>query len=219
MRTIDLTGVSAADNPTLTFRFSYDTEPDWDFAFVEAHTVSQDDWTTLPEASGLTDTATGESCPEGWHELHPWLERYQGADCSGTGTTGEWHATSGRSAGWEQWTIDLSQYAGSQVEVAISYASDWAVQGLGGFVDAIEVSTGGGTTSFEGGFDGWQVSGPPEGSSPNPNNWIRTESLGFEEGAVVSTANSLYFGFGFEGITGADTRAEVMGRSAEHLGD
>ncbi|HSJ61094.1 MAG TPA: M14 family zinc carboxypeptidase, partial [Jiangellaceae bacterium] len=113
MRTIDLTGVAASDNPTLTFRFSYDTEPDWDFVFVEAHTVGQDDWTTLPEASGITSNATGSSCASGWFELHPWLEQYQGADCSGTGATGgEWHAASGRSGGWEEWTIDLSDYAG-----------------------------------------------------------------------------------------------------------
>ena len=217
MRTIDLTGLNPGDDATLSFRFSYDIEPNWDFAFVEAHTVGEDDWTTLPEANDLTDTSTGDSCAEGWHELHPWLERYQGADCSGTGTSGEWHATSGRSAGWEPWEIDLSAYAGSEVEVAISYASDWAVQGIGAFVDAIEVSTGDGTTSFEDGLDGWEVTGPPEGSGPNPNDWIRTESVGFEEGAVVSTRNTLYFGFGFEGITGADTRADVMGRSIAYL--
>ena len=45
MRTIDLTGVDAAE---LSFFASYDTEPDWDYLFVEAHTVGQDDWTTLP---------------------------------------------------------------------------------------------------------------------------------------------------------------------------
>src|SRR5215207_4855957 len=76
----------------LSFFISYDTEPNWDFVFVEAHTVGQDDWVTLP-VTGITSSDTGESCPEGWFELHPWLERYQGADCSGAG----WNATSGRS--------------------------------------------------------------------------------------------------------------------------
>ena len=217
MRTIDLTGVAASDDPTLTFRFSYDTEPDWDFVFVEAHTVGQDDWTTLPEATGITHTNTGSSCAAGWFELHPWLERYQGADCSGTGTTGEWHASDGRSAGWEEWQIDLSAYAGSQVEVAISYASDWAVQGLGAFVDHVEVSTEAGVESFEADLGAWSVAGPPEGSDANPNNWHRTQSVGLEEGAVVSTANSLFFGFGLEGITGADSRAAVMGKSLDYL--
>jgi len=221
MRTIDLTGVTAADNPTLTFRFSYDTEVDWDFVFVEAHTTGEDDWTTLPEASGRTDSDTGESCPAGWFELHPWLERYQGSDCSGSNpaTGGEWNATSGRSAGWEEWEIDLSDYAGSEVEVAISYASDWAVQGLGSFVDHVEVSTEPGVESFETDLGAWSVPGPPEGSNPNPNDWERTQSVGFQEGAVTSTSDTLYFGFGFEGITGADSRAAVMSKSVEYLLD
>ena len=217
MRTIDLTGVDASDNPTLTFRFSYDTEPDWDFAFVEAHTVGQDDWTTLPDANGHTHTNTGSSCPAGWFELHPSLERYQGADCSGTGTTGEWHASSGRSAGWEEWTIDLSEYAGSEVEVSISYASDWAVQGLGAFADHVEVSTEEDVESFEADLGVWSVPGPPEGSAANPNDWFRTQSVGLEEGAVISTDRSLFFGFGLEGITGADTRGAVMDKSLDHL--
>ncbi|MFP3902562.1 MAG: zinc carboxypeptidase, partial [Acidimicrobiia bacterium] len=199
------------------FRFSYDTEPNWDFVFVEAHTVGEDDWTTLPEANGITHSNTGNSCAAGWFELHPWLERYQGADCSGTGTTGEWHASDGRSAGWEEWEIDLSAYAGSEVELAISYASDWAFQGLGAFVDHIELSTEGGVESFESDLGDWTVAGPPPGSAPNPNDWERTQSVGLEEGAVVATANSLYFGFGLEGITGADARAAVMGKSLDHL--
>ena len=221
MRTIDLTGVTPSDNPTLTFRFSYDTEADWDFAFVEAHTVGEDDWTTLPEANGHTGSGTGESCPAGWFELHPWLERYQGPDCTGSNpdTGGEWNATSGRSAGWEEWVIDLSDYAGSEVEVAISYASDWAVQGLGAFVDHVEVSTEPGVESFETGLGAWTVPGPPAGSDPNPNDWERTGSVGFEEGAVTNTADTLFFGFGFEGITGADARAAVMNKSVDYLLD
>ncbi|MGH3029574.1 MAG: M14 family zinc carboxypeptidase [Gaiellaceae bacterium] len=215
MRTISV----PAGGATLTFRTSYDTEFDWDFLFVEAHTVSQDDWTTLPDANGHTNSDTGSSCPAGWFELHPWLERYQGSDCSGANPTtgGEWNAHSGRSDGWEEWQIDLSPYAGQQVEVAISYASDWAVQGLGAFVDDIQVSTGEGTTSFETGMDGWTVPGPAPGSNANPNDWERTQSVGFEEGAVVSTEDTLYFGFGFEGITDAATRADVMGRSMDYL--
>ncbi|HSI81751.1 MAG TPA: M14 family metallopeptidase [Solirubrobacterales bacterium] len=223
-RTIDLTEVDAGDAPTLRFRFSYDTEPEWDFVFVEAHTVGEDDWTTLPDENGHTSQNTGDSCPEGWHELHPWLERYQtlsGTECTPTGTTGEWHASAGRSAGWEQWEIDLSDYAGSEVEVSISYASDWAVQGLGAFVDAIDVSTGEGSTSFEDGepdpMGGWAVPGAPEGSDPNPNDWERTGSVGFEEGAVTATEDSLYFGFGFEGIDSAGTREAVMSRSLGYL--
>ena len=36
-----------------------------------------------------------------------------------------------------------------------------------------------------------------------PNNFIRTIRTGFPEGAVIATTDTLYMGFGFEGITGA----------------
>jgi len=221
-RTIDLTGVAAADNPTLDFRFSYDTEPAWDFVFVEAHPVGSDAWTTLPDANGHTSSSTGDSCAAGWFELHPWLERYQGTDCSGANSTtgAAWNASSGRSAGWEDWSIALGGYAGSQVEVSISYASDWSIQGLGAFVDDISVSHGGGTTSFEDDADptdGWAVTGPADGSGANPNNWIRSPSVGLQEGSAVATDDTLYFGFGLEGITDASARADVMARAIGHL--
>jgi hypothetical protein len=208
----------------MTFQFSYDTEPEWDFVFVEIHDVAADTWATAPDLNGHTSNDTGESCPAGWFELHPWLEQYQGSDCSGTGTSGEWNASSGRSQGWEEWRIDLTPYAGEQIEVSISYASDWAIQGLGAFVDQIVVPGGDGTTSFETGMDEWTVPGPPPGSDPNPNDWIRTESVGFAEGAIVSETPSsadfttLYFGFGFEAIAGGPTRADVMDASLDFLG-
>ena len=232
-RTIDLTGVSAGDAPSLSFQISRDTEPAWDFVFVEAHTVGSDpeDWTTLPEANGHTSDDVGSSCGAGWHELHPWLAHYQtdngDGTCTATGTSGAWNAASGRSPGWEQWEFDLSEYAGDQVEISISYVSDWGVQGIGVFLDQLEVSTtggplaGGGTTSFEDDgdpMDGWEIPGPPEGTAVNGNDWLRTGSLGFEEGAIVSTDDTLYFGFGLEGVTGADARADLLGRSMSYLG-
>ena len=210
-----------AGGAQLSFWTSYDTEPAWDHLFVEARTAGGDDWTTLPDINGHTTSAPGDSCLAGWRDLHPQLDHYQtlNADgtCSPTGTPGVWHAASGNSGGWQQWNVDLSAYAGGQAEVSIAYASDWSVQGLGVFVDDIAVSTGEGSTSFESGLDGWAAAGPPAGSAPNGNNFIRTTAAGFPEGAVVKTADTLYFGFGFEGITSVAVRNEVMGRSMSHL--
>lgn len=110
---------------------------------------------------------------------HPFLTHYQtdngDGTCTPTGTTGDWWAATGASDGYEPWTVDLSAYAGSDVEVSISYASDDIIQATGVYVDDIEVSTGEGSTSFEDDgdtFDGWTVPGAPEGSEPNPNDWI-----------------------------------------------
>ena len=113
--------------------------------------------------------------------------------------------------------IDLSAYAGTAIEISISYASDWANQGAGAFVDNVELSTAPGVESFESGLGDWIVAGPPEGNPANANDWERTMSVGFEEGAVARTGDTLFFGFGVEGITDAATRAAVIGRSMEYL--
>jgi hypothetical protein len=222
--------VPAGGTANLSYWISRDTEPDWDFTFVEAHTVGQDDWTTLPDTNGHTSQSTGPndpdlaSCPAGWRDLHPWLDHYQTWDgsgaCTPTGTTGAWNAASGRSSGWEQWSIDLSQYAGKDVEVSIAYASDWSVQGLGVFLDDVTITTNGATsasTSFETGLDGWAVTGPPPGSGPNSNNFTRTTASGFPEGAVVTTPQTIYMGFGFEGIATPTARNDVMRRATAYL--
>ena len=52
---------------------------------------------------------------------------------------------------------------------------------------------------------------------PNRNDWTRRGGLGIKEGAVIGTPQSLYMGFGFDGIAGATTRATVMDRAMDWL--
>ncbi len=173
----------------------------------------------MPDLNGHTHQRPGQSCRAGWFELHPWLERYEGADCSGAG----WNAASGRSNGWEQWSVDLSPWAGKQVELSISYASDWSTQGLGVFIDDIDAPGASGDAGFETGLDGWIVAGPPLGSGPNPTDWAQSGDVGFTEAAAVATAppdasyRTLYLGFAFEAISSAAERAIVMGRCLDYL--
>jgi hypothetical protein len=217
--TIDLTGGGVTD-PTLSFFTSYDTELDWDFMFVEAHTVGEDNWTTLPDINGHTTNNTGESCPEGWHELHPFLAHYQGFDeatatCTPTGSSGTWNAASGSSGGWQEWNVSLAPFAGDQIEISISYVSDWSTQGLGVFID--DVNLLGESTSFETALEPWTVPGPPEGSAPNANDFQRITGAGFPEGAAVAMDDSVLQGYGVEGITGAAARRDVVGRTMRYL--
>ncbi len=207
----------------LNFWTSYDTEPAWDHVLVEARTAGGTDWTTLPDQNNHTTQDTGDSCPEGWRELHPHLDHYQtlnaNGTCSPTGTGGgEWHAASGNSSGWQEWSVDLSEWSGETVEISIAYVSDWATQNLGVFVDDVTLPDGT-TTSFETDLGGWQITGPPAGSGPNANNWTRTDASGFPVGSSITTPDSLLLGFGLEGISGADARADVMGRALDHLLD
>ena len=209
---------------SMTFWTSYDTEADWDHLFVEARTPGGNDWTTLPDANGNTTQATGESCKQensgGWRTLHPHLDHYQtqtgASTCAPTGTTGAWNAASGNSGGWQEWSINLSAYAGKTVELSIAYASDWATQGIGVFLDDITLPDGT-STSFEAGLDGWAIAGPPEGTASNVNNFIRTDASGFPVGNAIATPHSLLLGFGLEGVSTAAERNAVMGRALDHL--
>jgi hypothetical protein len=178
-----------AGGAQLSFWTSYQVEAGWDYLFVEAHQVGSDLWTTLPEAGPKNSQDTGFVCPF-WHGLHPFLLNYQDAACAPAGATGEWWATTGESDGFEQWTVDLSGYANSQVEVSITYASDDVVQARGVVVDDIEVSTGEGTTSFEDDgdvMDGWTVPGSPADSPGNVNDWLvgGPEILPLTEGEIA----------------------------------
>ncbi|CAA9556704.1 MAG: putative metallopeptidase [uncultured Thermoleophilia bacterium] len=161
----------------LSFWARRSSEAGWDNFFVEARTAGGEDWTTLRDLNGHTENASFAGCQ---YELglHPFLTHYltaTEAGCDPTGTTGEWHAASGIGSGYEQWAVDLSAYAGKDVEISLSYASDDLFQLSGVVVDDIEVSTGEGSTSFEEDdepMDGWTASGPPEGSPANENTWV-----------------------------------------------
>ena len=226
--TVDLSGASTG---SVEINLSYDIEsPYWDFLIFEVHTVGQDDWTTLEvpglTSQGLADASGGNSsCASGWQEqLHPMIGRYQtlNADgtCSPTGTTGEWNAVSGSGNGWETWDLDLSDFAGSEVELVISYVTDWSTLGTGVFIDDTSVIVDGATireTSFETDLGGWEVLGPPE-SSAGGNPWIRSTAV-IVTWAAVTTPDTVLHGFGLEGVTTAAQRNEIMGRTLEFLLD
>jgi hypothetical protein len=225
-REIDLTNASSAK---LTFWSSFDLEPDYDYTFVEANEVGTDNWTTLPDENGNTSTDVGLSCPttgdgSAWQSLHPFLAHYQtitggGDTCDPAGTTGTWNAATGNSGGWQQWSIDLTDYIGKKVDVSITVATDPAVQGLGAWVDETDVVVDGASTktSFETDDGGWQIGPPPAGTAKQDNGWHRTD-VQVDEGGVVGTDDTVYSGFGFEGISGADTRNTFMKGVLEHLG-
>ena len=230
--------VPSSGDQTLNFWASFDIEQDWDFFFVEVDPAGSNEWTTLPDANGHTTQATGESCHDGtgWGaDLHARLLQYQTKSrdtCSPTGTTGEWNAATGSSGGWQNWSVDLSAYAGQEVEVALVHASDWAVQNLGVWVDDISLF-GGPVFSFEGtDLGGWSI-GSLEGS-PNQATWQAAPSTQtFQEGAVIgtkdvtfvdgrqyltsATRDTVYAGFELGTLTPAE-RASFLGETLEYFG-
>ena len=208
-RTVDLTGSTSG---ALKFQVSYDTEQDYDYVIVEAHTVGLDDWTTLPDKNGHTTNAVTASCDIDWNTIHPFLNHYQSnptstEDCTSTGTTGKWNGATGNSGGYQDWEIDLSAYAGKQVEVSITYVQDFAVSGLGVFLDRVQILKNGAVTEtqgFETGLAPW-VAGPQPAGTENAAAWIASPAVGFTDGPGIATDDTLLWGFGLEGIT---TRAQ-----------
>ena len=93
------------------------------------------------------------------------------------------------------------------------------------FIDDIEVSTGEGSTSFEDDgdpMDGWTVSGAPQDDAghrgPEPQRLgPRAAASGSRRARPWRHRDTLYLGFGFEGISGVATRNEVMERTLDHL--
>ena len=215
-KTIDLTGATAAE---LQFQLSIDTEPQYDNVIVEAHTVGQDNWTTLPDLNGGTQTDPPAECAEGGFllSMHPFLEHYLGgADCTEPGTSGTWNSfTSGATTGgWHQAAVDLSAFAGDEVEVAISYVTDPNTGGVGAFVDDTHVIVDGvdSADGFEGATSTWTVGGPPPGSAPNAGNWQITEKL-VNAFAGTSTEDTLLLGFGLEQLSTEAERVDLLERA------
>jgi bacillopeptidase F (M6 metalloprotease family) len=202
-RTVDLTAVTAAQAPKLSFALSYDSLG-LNAVTFEAHTPGRDDWTTLPDLEGA---ATPDS-PPGCDTLlvtHPFLTHYLTAngedDCTPTGTSGSWTGLFGESGGWHRTTLDLSAYAGRSVEVAITYVSDRTVLGTGTFVDDARLEIGGTvteTTDFESGLGPFTAAG----------GWARSGAVQ-RMYAAVATDHSLTLGFGLESLPAAE-RARLL---------
>jgi hypothetical protein len=196
--TVDLAGKSSG---ALQFKLSADTEPGFDFVFVEAHTPGQDDWTTLPDQNGNTSPDTGAGCPDDdpfWLILHPFLKHYMTRtgdatncfSCDPTGTSGAWNAFSGNSGGPKDWNVDLTPYAGKRSSSP-----------------SPSRPTRRSTTA------------PPPSDSPgNANTWTRISSPGFVDGTGIRTDRSIMLGFGVEGITGAAQRNALIRDSLTYLG-
>ncbi|MYS09114.1 zinc carboxypeptidase [Streptomyces sp. SID6041] len=221
-RTVDLTAVPAAVAPRLDFQVSFDTESGYDNLVVEAHTVGQDDWTTLPDRNGGTSTEAPADCGEGFYlRGHPFLAHYLtvGEDgCATTGTTGSWNAFTGPSNGWRQASVDLSAWAGKKVELSISYISDPGTGEMGAFVDDTRLVTGATTESegFETGLGAWTVPGAPAGSPGNGSDWTRSGAL-FHSQAAVTTRDTVLLGYGLEQVPRATDRARLIGRALQVL--
>ncbi len=129
----DSTAVTSLDVPatdtTLSFDAWYDTEQDWDYAFVEVSTDDGSTWTDVQtdasdpasnDQSGFNSDGTGIS------------------GTSGAGRLDDWY-TNRPDPAWVPVTADLSDYAGQTVKLRFEYVTDGATHGQGFELDNLKL--------------------------------------------------------------------------------
>jgi hypothetical protein len=222
-RTVDLTGVSAADRPTLKAALNWSTENGYDHALMEAHTTGAEDYTTLPETGGATKNTVPAQCDQGFFmEAHPFLTHYLtrgNAGCTASGTSGSWNSFTGSSGGWKQVSFDLSAYAGKKVELSMSYVTDPSDLQRGVFLDDTRLSVGGAdkeTEGFETSLGTWAPTAPPAGSPAVVDPWARTGEL-FKTYAAITTRDTALLGFGLEHVPDAGQRAKILEKALKSI--
>ena len=116
--TVDL---NDATNATLDFDAWYNIESDWDYAMVQVSVDGGETWESL--SSGRT---TSTLDPNGYPAIKENLPGYTGS-----------------SEGWVHETIDLSKYAGQEIQLQFRSMTDWATNLDGFFADNIKVTSDG----------------------------------------------------------------------------
>jgi immune inhibitor A len=112
---LDLTGKTSAQ---LEFDAWYDTEEQWDFAFVQVSTDNGATWKSLGN-----DHTRSDVVPEGYPTI---LNSMPGF--------------TGNSNGWQKEAFDLSAYAGQKIQMRLRYATDWGSTLTGFFADNVKVT-------------------------------------------------------------------------------
>ena len=191
---------------------------------VEARTAGGEDWTTLADLNGGTSKSVPADCEQGFLlDEHPFLKHYlkPGDPCKNKGTSGKWNAFSGDSGGWQQTAFDLSDWAGEQVELNITYVTDSGFGGIGAFVDDTKIVADGSTLEADG-FESltptWTITGEPAGSPPTVTEWEFGEEV-VEFFAGTSTEDTLLLGFGLEQLATDPERAELLDQALAELID
>lgn len=115
-RSFDLSSASGKQ-VALNFQAWYDLEQDFDYIYVEASTDGGHNWTPLQTSVSTSSNPNGANY--------------------GHGITGE--SGGGKTAQWVPVTVDLSAYAGKQIQLRFENITDDAVHFQGFAVDALSI--------------------------------------------------------------------------------
>jgi len=155
-RSVDLRAVKHA---TLRFSAWYDTEKDYDYAYVEASTDGGTTWQTLPGTDTTKANPTGASYGNAYN-----------------GSSGHWRAQ----------TVNLSAYAGKRIELRFQYVTDDVYTGQGFLVRGITIPEVGFRDTFSGWHAQGFI---PVFTNAMPLHWSVRVILSTAHGNVVKTVH------------------------------
>ncbi len=133
-RTFDLRQVKTA---TLNYWTWFDIERDWDYGYIEISTDGGHTWQILPTAHSSSQNPSGNAYGPGY-----------------TGVSG-----GGSAPVWLPESINLTPYAGQEVQIRFEYVTDDAVNRPGWAIDDISLPEIGFADNAETGDNGWQAEG------------------------------------------------------------
>jgi immune inhibitor A len=146
-RNVDLSKVTTA---TLTFSAWYNLEDGWDYTYVQASTDGGQHWQILPGLHTSNTDKSGNAYGPGW-----------------TGNSG-----GGQTPQWIDERVDLSGFAGKQIQLRFDTITDDAYNGPGFLLDNIAIPQIGFKDGAENGINGWQAAGWVLTDNTLPQQWL-----------------------------------------------
>ncbi len=175
IRPIDLQKVQKA---TLQFSTWYETERNYDYAFIGISTDNGATWQTLPGRATTPEDPQGHNYGNGWTGVSGAPEADQGKGTRGI---------------WVDEQIDLSAYAGRQALLGFWLSNDAAINGPGMLIDTIRIPEIGFNDDAENGENGWQARGFARVTGMLDQHWIlrlvRTNAQGTTVESVPLDSN------------------------------
>lgn len=168
-----------ASGATLNFYTFYEIEEDWDYGYVEVHDLTDDTWTTLPGVGTVNTLPHPQNNPNTPDGIEPQEYCQPDPDNPPACLSDKWNAFTGDSGGWYQETMDLTPFAGHEIELHFRTWQDGAFTLQMMYVDDISIPEIGFFDDVEAGEDGWASTGWYITDGIWENNWEATliESL------------------------------------------
>ncbi|TFG11048.1 MAG: hypothetical protein EU535_07830 [Promethearchaeota archaeon] len=134
---------------TLNFMTYFEIEEDWDYGYVEVYDKDLGEWYTLDAAGTVDYVSHAQDNPN----------TPDGREPSAYESAGRWHGFTGNSGGWIPVSMDLTPFAGHDIDLYFTTWQDGAFTLQMMYVDDISIPEKGFVDDVEAGEDGWTTTG------------------------------------------------------------